>query len=112
MSFLFGKKNKGDKAGYAPPTRDGAPSQASGTSIPTANGIRPRGPGGVSSPAPGGESGNTPTPEQTHDQRGGYEQENQVCVLHKNFIAPVVSVLGRGRFTPPRNFPFCRSSSY
>lgn len=83
MSFLFGKKNKGDKAANAPPTRDGAPSQASGTSIPTANGIRPRGPGGVSSPAPGGESGNTPTPEQTHDQRGGYEQENQVCVLHQ-----------------------------
>ena len=89
MSFLFGKKNKGDKGANAPPTRDGAPSQASGTSIPTTNGIRPRGPGGVSSPAPGGENAGTSTPDQNPEQRGGFDQENQVRMPQKISIPPL-----------------------
>ena len=91
MSFLFGKKNKGDKGGGAPPTRDGAPSAASQNSVPTTNGIRPRGPSGISSPGPGPGPGpgaaaagnsidgsSTPTQDASHDQRGGNEQEGQV----------------------------------
>lgn len=84
MSFLFGKKSKGDKAGAAPPTRDGPPSAASGTSIPNANGIRTkeRGPG-VSSPAPGPAVNNldgniTPSPDQNHEKPGS-EHDMQVC---------------------------------
>ena len=87
MSFLFGKKSKGDKAGAAPPTRDGAPSAASGMSIPPPNGIRTkeRGPG-VSSPAPGSGVNNldgnvTPSPEQNQEKPRS-EHEMQVC-LHK-----------------------------
>ncbi|KAL9128793.1 MAG: hypothetical protein Q9217_002602 [Psora testacea] len=83
MSFFFGKKNKGDKAGAAPPTRDGPVSGPSSSSIPTANGGRPKERGaGVSSPASGAkvtnpDGNNTPSPEQSHEQRGGIEHDIQ-----------------------------------
>ena len=89
MSFLFGKKSKG-QAG--PPQRpaDGQNTAGSATSIPTANGARVKERGaGVISPPPGGSVNNSaqsiddttpPSPEHVQSQRGRVDSDLSVCL--------------------------------
>ncbi len=96
MSFLFGKKSKEGK-GQTPPIQrpqDVQTAPASGTSIPTANGLRPKERGaGIQSPTPGAganisansiENGNTTSPEHGQGQRG--RQDSDLSVCHCSFI--------------------------
>ena len=89
MSFLFGKKSKG-QAG--PPQRpsDVQSIAGSATSIPTVNGARAKERGaGVISPPPGGSINNsaqsiddatTPSPEHVQGQRGRLDSDLSVCL--------------------------------
>ena len=96
MSFLFGKKNKGNPNALPPATRDTHTSSGSGSTS-TANGVLKEKPTNGLGPAPGGVSGNsvnnsansiggannigganTPSPEHGIGQRGGPVQEPQV----------------------------------
>ena len=95
MSFLFGKKSKEAKGQTGPiqRTQDGQNAPGPGTSIPSANGLRPKERGaGIQSPTPGGganisansiENGNTPSPEHGQGQRG--RQDSDLSVRHHLF---------------------------
>ena len=95
MSFLFGKKSKGEKTGATAPTRDGPAIGGPSLAMPPLNEARQkeRGPG-VSSPIPGGgvsstNGNNTPSPEQNHDQKAGIEQDLQVCYNLTTRLFPI-----------------------
>ena len=99
MSFLFGKKSKEGKGQTAPAQRiqEGHIAPASGPSVPTLNGSRPKERGaGIQSPTPGAganippnsiDSGNTPSPEHGQGQRG--RQDSDLSVCHDSFVIGV-----------------------
>ena len=97
MSFLFGKKSKEGKGQTAPAQRiqEGQIAPASGPSIPTLNGSRPKERGaGIQSPTPGAnippnsiDTGNTPSPEHGQGQRG--RQDSDLSVCHDSFVISV-----------------------
>ena len=102
MSFLFGKKSKEGRGQTAPTQRphDVQNAPASGTSIPTLNGLRPKERGaGIQSPTPGAgagtnisanpiENGNTPSPEHGQGQRGRQDSDLSVCYPSSTSVWP------------------------